>query len=159
MTEIGAIGIDIAKRSFQVHGVDRSGAVVVRRPLTRSQALALFAKSPALLDRHAITSPESGRKSPGGLAVSLRRLAKAQSDKRRLRANTLNDKSTQIGVDPHRGVTAITSQDQSDGQSMVNRIHDPDEMAGPAQSPRVTRERGTLPQNLTMSVRFKKRRV
>lgn len=36
------IGLDIAKSSFQVHGVDVSGAVVLRRKLARSLVLAFF---------------------------------------------------------------------------------------------------------------------
>jgi transposase len=46
MKEVSTIGVDIAKRVFQVHGVDRSGAVVVRRALRRSQMLTWFAKLP-----------------------------------------------------------------------------------------------------------------
>lgn len=36
------IGLDLAKSVFQVHGVDRDGAVVLRRQLRRSQVLAFF---------------------------------------------------------------------------------------------------------------------
>lgn len=43
MNEIVTIGIDLAKNVFQIHGVDSSGAVVVRRKLRRSQMLAFFA--------------------------------------------------------------------------------------------------------------------
>lgn len=43
------IGLDIAKSVFQVHGVDESGAVVVRRQVRRAQLLAFFAKVPAYL--------------------------------------------------------------------------------------------------------------
>ena len=49
MREVSTIGVDIAKRSFQVHGVDRSGAVVLRRALRRSQMLTFFAKLPPCL--------------------------------------------------------------------------------------------------------------
>lgn len=44
MQEVSTIGVDIAKTVFQVHGVDRSGAVVVRRAVRRSQMLAFFSK-------------------------------------------------------------------------------------------------------------------
>jgi transposase len=37
------IGLDLAKTVFQVHGVDRRGAVVLRRKLRRAQLLAFFA--------------------------------------------------------------------------------------------------------------------
>jgi transposase len=43
------IGLDIAKSVFQVHGVDESGAVVVRRQVRRAQLLAFFAKLPPCL--------------------------------------------------------------------------------------------------------------
>ena len=46
MNELSTIGLDIAKKIFQVHGVDASGAVVERRALRRSQVLAWFAKLP-----------------------------------------------------------------------------------------------------------------
>jgi transposase len=43
MAEIVTIGLDIAKSVFQVHGVDASGQVVVRRQLRRSHVLMFFA--------------------------------------------------------------------------------------------------------------------
>ena len=46
MKEVSTIGLDIAKNVFQVHGVDRTGAVAIRRVLRRSQMLAWFAKLP-----------------------------------------------------------------------------------------------------------------
>jgi transposase len=42
MEEITTIGLDIAKSVFQVHGIDASGAVVVRRRLRRRQVLPFF---------------------------------------------------------------------------------------------------------------------
>ena len=41
------IGLDIAKSAFQVHGVDESGTVVVRRRLTRAKVLSFFAQLPS----------------------------------------------------------------------------------------------------------------
>ena len=35
MSEVTTIGVDIAKRVFQVHGVDEAGEVVIRRQLRR----------------------------------------------------------------------------------------------------------------------------
>ena len=49
MGEVSTIGLDLAKSVFQVHGVDRHGAVVVRRSLRRGQVLAWFAKLPPCL--------------------------------------------------------------------------------------------------------------
>ena len=42
MDQVSTIGLDIAKNVFQVHGIDETGAVVVRRQLRRSQVLAFF---------------------------------------------------------------------------------------------------------------------
>jgi transposase len=49
MQEVSTIGLDLAKRVFQVHGIDGSGTVVIRRSLRRAQVLAFFAKLPRCL--------------------------------------------------------------------------------------------------------------
>src|SRR5215470_3763166 len=49
MREVSTIGLDVAKRVFQVHGVDGSGAVVVRRALRRGRLLEWFSKRPRCL--------------------------------------------------------------------------------------------------------------
>jgi transposase len=49
MKNVSTIGVDLAKKVFQVHGVDGAGAVVVRRALRRAQVLAWFAELPACL--------------------------------------------------------------------------------------------------------------
>ena len=50
--EITTIGLDLAKSVFQVHAVDASGDVVVRKALRRSQVLPFFTRAAALPDRH-----------------------------------------------------------------------------------------------------------
>ena len=47
--EITTIGLDLAKSIFQVHGVDASGNVVVRKALRRSQVLPFFERTPRCL--------------------------------------------------------------------------------------------------------------
>ena len=42
MGEVSTIGLDIAKSVFQVHGVDDSGAVVIRKRVSRAKVLAFF---------------------------------------------------------------------------------------------------------------------
>jgi transposase len=42
MPEIATIGLDIAKNVFQLHCVDRSGAIVLRKALRRSQVPGFF---------------------------------------------------------------------------------------------------------------------
>src|SRR5260221_5112723 len=49
MDEISMIGLDIAKNVFHVHGVDASGAPVLRRELRRVQVENFVAKLPATL--------------------------------------------------------------------------------------------------------------
>ena len=49
MNEITTIGLDLAKHVFQVHGIDASGAPVVRKRLRRSEVLAFFARLPGCL--------------------------------------------------------------------------------------------------------------
>jgi len=49
MTEVTTIGLDLAKKVFQVHAVDAAGAVVTRRSLRRGQVVRYFAKLPACL--------------------------------------------------------------------------------------------------------------
>lgn len=46
MSEISMIGLDVAKHVFQVHGVDASGAAVLRRQLRRGQVEKFFAQLP-----------------------------------------------------------------------------------------------------------------
>ena len=47
--EITTIGLDLAKNVFQVHGVDATGQVLVRKSLRRAQMLPFFAKLPPCL--------------------------------------------------------------------------------------------------------------
>jgi transposase len=49
MGEISIIGLDLAKNVFQVHGVDASGAVVLKRQLRRAAVEKFFAKLPPCL--------------------------------------------------------------------------------------------------------------
>jgi len=49
MSDITTIGLDLAKRIFQVHGVDATGAVVVRRQLRRREVLRYFESLPLCL--------------------------------------------------------------------------------------------------------------
>lgn len=49
MVQIITIGLDIAKSVFQVHGVDISGADVLRKQLRRSELLRFFERQPPCL--------------------------------------------------------------------------------------------------------------
>ena len=52
--EITTVGLDIAKRVFQLHGVDAAGKAVLRRKLQRSEALAFFKALPSSVKRPSI---------------------------------------------------------------------------------------------------------
>src|SRR5664279_3313213 len=57
MGEVSTIGLDIAKSVFQVHGVDGTGAVVIRRRISRTKMLYVFAGlSPCLVGIEACPS-------------------------------------------------------------------------------------------------------
>ncbi len=49
MSNVTTIGVDLAKSVFQIHGVDVSGATVIRKRLRRRQVLAFFEKQPPCL--------------------------------------------------------------------------------------------------------------
>ena len=44
--QVATMGFDIAKNSFQVHGADDRGKVVLRRKLSRGKVLEFFANLP-----------------------------------------------------------------------------------------------------------------
>jgi transposase len=46
LTAVTRVGLDLAKRVFQVHAVDAKGEMVVARKLTRSQLIPFFAELP-----------------------------------------------------------------------------------------------------------------
>lgn len=47
--EVTTVGLDLAKRVFQVHAVNAEGAIVLRKALRRAQMLPFFAKLPPCL--------------------------------------------------------------------------------------------------------------
>ena len=49
MGEVSTIGLDIAKAVFQVHGVDGSGTVVIRKRVSRVKMLEFFSDLPPCL--------------------------------------------------------------------------------------------------------------
>ena len=50
MKKISTIGLDLAKRIFQVHGIDDQGQLIVQKQLQRSEMIAWFSKlAPCLI--------------------------------------------------------------------------------------------------------------
>jgi transposase len=47
--QVTTVGLDLAKRVFQFHGVDAGGRVVMRRKLQRGEVAAFFADLPSCL--------------------------------------------------------------------------------------------------------------
>src|SRR5262245_51706464 len=55
--QITTIGFDLAKNVFQVHGIDTTEKVIVRKPLRRGQVIKFFAElSPCLVGMEACAS-------------------------------------------------------------------------------------------------------
>ena len=46
MGNVTTIGIDLAKNSFSVHGVDAAGAVVLRKTVSRARLMGLLIEQP-----------------------------------------------------------------------------------------------------------------
>src|SRR5260370_57896 len=73
MEQVTTIGLDLAKRVFQVHRVDAAGAVRVRRSLRRRQVLAFFAKLPrCLVGMEACATAHYGARELGKLGHDVR---------------------------------------------------------------------------------------
>ena len=49
MGNVTTVGIDLAKNVFSLHGVDASGAVVLRKTVSRARLMELVARQPACL--------------------------------------------------------------------------------------------------------------
>ncbi len=73
MEQMATIGLDIAKSVFQVHGIGKSGSVVVQRRLRRSQVLAFFSKqSPCVVGIEACASSHFWAREIGALGHDVR---------------------------------------------------------------------------------------
>jgi transposase len=78
MVEIITIGLDIAKSVFQVHGVDASGSVVLRRQLRRAEVLTFFGGlPPCLIGMEACGSAHYWARQVGALGHEVRLLPPA----------------------------------------------------------------------------------
>src|SRR6266576_2673945 len=73
MQAVMTIGLDIAKSVFQIHGVDATGQVVIRRQLKRRYVLAFFQKlSPCLIGIEACASSHHWSRELQALGHSVR---------------------------------------------------------------------------------------
>jgi transposase len=62
MQHITTIGLDLAKRVFQLHGMDHEGQTVLRKKVRRAQVLKFFATLPHPVPTQAVSSDLT----PGG---------------------------------------------------------------------------------------------
>ncbi len=78
MTTLQTIGLDLAKNVFQVHAVDGSGKVVVRRQLRRADVLKFFASQQhSLIGMEACASTHFWAREIGKLGHEVRLMAPA----------------------------------------------------------------------------------
>jgi hypothetical protein len=82
VTEISTIGLDLAKNVFQVHGVNATGEVVLRKTVRRAQVLPFFAKlPPCLVGAEARRSEWSLAGADAGEEAAHARLGRARQQK------------------------------------------------------------------------------
>lgn len=73
MGEVTIIGLDLAKHVFQVHGIDATGAVVLRKQLRRAQMLGFFSRlPPCLVGVEACTTAHHWARELGALGHEVR---------------------------------------------------------------------------------------
>jgi transposase len=78
VTEVGTIGLDLAKNVFQAHGADAAGAPVFRKKLRRDQVLSFFAGySPCVVAMEACPGAHHWGREIGKLGHEVRLIAPA----------------------------------------------------------------------------------
>jgi transposase len=107
------IGLDIAKSSFQVHGVNAHGKVVIRKQLTRGKVLGYFAPLPPCL---------VGLEAWGGAHYWARELQKLGHEVR-LMAVAM--------IQPYR---TNQKNDQNDAEAICEAVSRPRTRCGPGKS-------------------------
>lgn len=74
--QASTIGIDLAKLTFQIHGVDAAGKVVVRKAIGRGQMTAFFANiNPCLIGMEACASAHHWARKLGSMGHTVRLMA------------------------------------------------------------------------------------
>ncbi len=121
------IGLDIAKRSFQIHGVDDAGAVVVQRPLTRGRLVVFFAKlEPCLIGTEACATAHHWARELQALGHEVRLIPPAYVKPyvRRSKSDAADAAAICEAVSrPHMRFVPIKTQDQQAAQSLT-RVRD-----------------------------------
>src|SRR5271165_4545193 len=92
MQTITAIGLDIAKSVFQVHGFDAAGQVVIRRQLKRRAILEFFQKlPPCLVGIEACASSHHWARELRALGHTVRLMSPAYARKPIWRVSSMGD--------------------------------------------------------------------
>ncbi|AOX17767.1 IS110 family RNA-guided transposase [Kozakia baliensis] len=120
--EITTIGLDLAKNVFQVHGVDATGKVVVRKALRRVQMISFFTKlAPCLIGMEACgTSHHWAREQQA--ALFLHRTRSLLVKQRTQLINMMRGQLAEFGVDIPKGLErALTMARQIiDGEAAID---------------------------------------
>jgi transposase len=128
MAELITIGLDIAKHVFQVHGVDSSGSVVVRRQLRRGEVLSFFGSlSACLVGMEACGSAHYWARQIGASGHEVRLLPPAHV-KPYVRRGKKNDAADAAAIceavtRPHMQVVPVKSAEQQ-GVLVLHRTRD-----------------------------------
>jgi transposase len=127
MKDVSTIGLDLAKRVFQVHGVDGSGQVVMTRRLGRGQVLTFFAKlKPCLVGLEACATAHHWAREIGKLGHTVRLMPPAYVKAYVRRGK--NDATDAAAIceavtRPHMRFVAVKSPGQQ-SQLMVHRTRE-----------------------------------
>lgn len=128
MAELITIGLDIAKHVFQVHGVDGSGQVLLRRQLRRSEVLRFFGGlAPCLVGLEACGSAHYWAREIGALGHQVRLLPPSRV-KAYVKQGKKNDAADAAAIceavtRPHMQLVPVKSADQQ-GVIMLHRARD-----------------------------------
>ena len=123
--QVSTIGLDQAKRVFQVHGVDARGEAVVRRRLRRTEVVAFFAARPkCVVGMEACGAAHYGARERSELGHEVRLLAPSYV-KPYVRRGKKNDAADAEAIceaveRPRRRFVAVKSEEQQ-GALMLHR--------------------------------------
>ena len=108
--QITTIGLDIAKNVFQVHGIDASEKVVVRKQLRRSQVLAFFkALPPCLIGMEACATAHYWARELTKLGHTVR-LMPAKDVKAYVMAIIAGDEDERLPADAHAVLIVLAAE-------------------------------------------------
>ena len=125
---IVTIGLDLAKSAFQVHGVDETGRVVVRRQLRRDAVVEFFgALPPCLVGMEACATAHHWARRLAALGHQVRLIppTRVKASVQRGKKNDATDAaaSAEAVTRPHMAFVPVKSEDQQ-AVLMLHRTRD-----------------------------------